>query len=53
MTGYWNSEDTPALDGGWLHTGDIGHVDDDGYLYVVDRKKDLILRGGVRGEPPA
>jgi long-chain acyl-CoA synthetase len=56
MTGYWHSEDTPvladgALAGGWLHTGDIGHVDDDGYLYVVDRKKDLILRGGFNVFP--
>jgi long-chain acyl-CoA synthetase len=51
MTGYWRSEDTSALAGGWLHTGDIGHVDDDGYLYVVDRKKDLILRGGFNVFP--
>jgi long-chain acyl-CoA synthetase len=51
MSGYWRSEDTSALAGGWLHTGDIGHVDDDGYLYVVDRKKDLILRGGCNVFP--
>jgi long-chain acyl-CoA synthetase len=51
MTGYWHSEDTSALAGGWLHTGDIGHVDHDGYLYVVDRKKDLILRGGFNVFP--
>ena len=51
MTGYWHSEDTSALAGGWLHTGDIGHVDEDGYLYVVDRKKDLILRGGFNVFP--
>jgi long-chain acyl-CoA synthetase len=51
MTGYWHSDDTSALAGGWLHTGDIGHVDDDGYLYVVDRKKDLILRGGFNVFP--
>src|SRR5437016_5781644 len=51
MTGYWHSEDTSALAGGWLHTGDIGHVDQDGYLYVVDRKKDLILRGGFNVFP--
>jgi long-chain acyl-CoA synthetase len=48
MAGYWNSpaETEATLQGGWLHTGDIGHVDADGYLYVVDRKKDLIIRGG-------
>jgi long-chain acyl-CoA synthetase len=48
MAGYWNSpaETEATLQGGWLHTGDIGHFDADGYLYVVDRKKDLIIRGG-------
>ncbi len=48
MGGYWNSpaETEATLRGGWLHTGDIGRFDADGYLYVVDRKKDLILRGG-------
>jgi long-chain acyl-CoA synthetase len=51
MTGYWRSEDSSALAGGWLHTGDIGHADADGYLYVVDRKKDLILRGGFNVFP--
>ena len=51
MTGYWHSEDASALAGGWLHTGDIGHLDADGYLYVVDRKKDLILRGGFNVFP--
>ena len=39
MTGYWNSPDTAVLAGGWLHTGDIGHLDADGYLYVVDRRR--------------
>jgi long-chain acyl-CoA synthetase len=53
MSGYWHSADSAStvLAGGWLHTGDIGHVDADGYLYVVDRKKDLILRGGFNVFP--
>jgi long-chain acyl-CoA synthetase len=53
MSGYWHTTDASAnvLAGGWLHTGDIGHLDEDGYLYVVDRKKDLILRGGFNVFP--
>src|SRR5215470_6317715 len=53
MSGYWHSTDSAptVLAGDWLHTGDIGHVDADGYLYVVDRKKDLILRGGFNVFP--
>jgi long-chain acyl-CoA synthetase len=53
MSGYWHSPDataTTVIDG-WLHTGDIGHQDPDGYLYVVDRKKDLIIRGGFNVYP--
>ncbi len=53
MAGYWDDEQASAstLAGGWLHTGDIGHLDEDGYLSVVDRKKDLILRGGYNVFP--
>jgi long-chain acyl-CoA synthetase len=51
MTGYWNSQDTAVLADGWLQTGDIGRLDADGYLYVVDRKKDLIIRGGFNVYP--
>tara|TARA_B100000029_G_scaffold73062_1_gene64967 strand:+ start:4885 stop:6534 length:1650 start_codon:yes stop_codon:yes gene_type:complete len=48
MTGYWrNPEQTSlALRDGWLYTGDLGRMDDDGYLYFVDRKKDVIRRRG-------
>ncbi|MES2493388.1 MAG: AMP-binding protein [Pseudomonadota bacterium] len=48
MAGYHRApEDTAAaLRGGWLHTGDIGYIAEDGYAYIVDRKKDVIIRGG-------
>ncbi|HEY1796769.1 MAG TPA: AMP-dependent synthetase/ligase [Stellaceae bacterium] len=48
MKGYWNDPESTArtLDGGWLHTGDIGHVDADGYLHITDRKRDFIKNSG-------
>jgi long-chain acyl-CoA synthetase len=53
MRGYWNDPQTTAdtLAEGWLHTGDVGHLDADGYLWLVDRKKDLIIRSGVNVFP--
>jgi long-chain acyl-CoA synthetase len=53
MKGYWNKPEqtAEALRDGWLHTGDIGYADDDGYLYLTDRKKDLIIRGGENVYP--
>lgn len=49
MLGYWNRpEDTAsALQDGWLHTGDIGMMDAEGYIFVLDRMKDLIITGGA------
>ena len=53
MPGYYNrpEETLQALRDGWLHTGDLGYVDDDGFLYLVDRKKDMIDSGGVKVYP--
>jgi long-chain acyl-CoA synthetase len=46
--GYWNRpEDTrTALTDGWLHTGDVGHMDDEDYVFITDRAKDMVIRGG-------
>ena len=48
MPGYWNKPEATAstLIDGWLHTGDVGHLDADGYLFITDRAKDMLIRGG-------
>ncbi len=53
MKGYWNRPDETAetLKDGWLYTGDLGYMDDKGYFYVVDRKKDMIIAGGYNIYP--
>jgi acyl-CoA synthetase (AMP-forming)/AMP-acid ligase II len=53
MSRYWGreSETAAALQGGWLHTGDLGRRDARGYYYIVDRKKDMIISGGVNIYP--
>ncbi len=47
-SGYWNDpvQTARALANGWLHTGDLGYMDDDGYIFIVDRAKDMIVTGG-------
>jgi long-chain acyl-CoA synthetase len=53
MKGYWQRPDATAeaIRDGWFHTGDLARVDADGYFYIVDRKKDLIIRGGYNVYP--
>jgi long-chain acyl-CoA synthetase len=53
MKGYWNLPEATAqsISGGWFSTGDIAVVDEDGYYWIVDRKKDLIIRGGYNVYP--
>jgi fatty-acyl-CoA synthase len=51
--GYWNreAETEAAFAGGWLHTGDMARADEEGYLFIVDRKKDMIISGGFNVYP--
>jgi long-chain acyl-CoA synthetase len=53
MKGYWHNPEATAatFTGGWLHTGDLGYFDADGFLFIVSRKKELIIRGGYNVYP--
>ncbi len=53
MKGYWKAPDATAevIRDGWLHTGDMARMDEDGYFFIVDRKKDMIIRGGYNVYP--
>jgi len=53
MKGYWQRPEATAetLRNGWLHTGDIGRLDDNGYLYIMDRSKDMLISGGLNVYP--
>ncbi len=53
MKGYWQRPEATeeAMRSGWFHSGDIARIDEDGYFYIVDRKKDLIIRGGYNVYP--
>ena len=50
MKGYWNKPEATAeasfTEGGWFHSGDVARIDDEGFVFIVDRAKDMVIRGG-------
>ncbi|MDE3069649.1 MAG: AMP-binding protein, partial [Acidobacteriota bacterium] len=55
FAGYFNNHDASfgAIEDGWLHTGDLGSIDDDGFVFIVGRKKDIIITAGGKNITPA
>jgi long-chain acyl-CoA synthetase len=55
IRGYWNKPDKTAetIIGGWLHTGDVGRIDEDGFVYILDRLKDIIITAGGKNITPS
>jgi len=53
VKGYWNKPEATAasFSDGWLHTGDVARLDEDGFVYIVDRAKDMLIRGGENIAP--
>ena len=55
IAGYWNKPEKTAetIQQGWLYTGDVGRIDDDGYVYILDRMKDIIITAGGKNITPS